>query len=48
LTLPLCLALVELVALAELDELGEELPQPAAASPMQATDAKAAICAPRR
>jgi hypothetical protein len=41
------LAEVEAAA-AELEELEEELLQPAAASPMQEINANAAICTPRR
>jgi hypothetical protein len=42
-TSPLCFVLVELGF-----GVVEELLQPATASPMQAIDANAAICAPRR
>jgi hypothetical protein len=40
-TFPLCIELVEVLA-------GEELPQAVTASPMQAMERHAAICAPRR
>jgi hypothetical protein len=47
-TSPLGLALAELVELEEMEEEEEELLQPVAASPTQAMDTNAAICAPRR